>query len=172
MPQKNPLQLVRCLAELKDLAWTCSLIGDGPLYQEIVKEISILQIQDRMQFTGWITPVQVINEYRSADIMFMPSLSEGLPVVGVQALAMGLALVLSRVGGSVELIEHGINGFLFEPHDKDGFVLALRELISNPQKLLAYRLASRKLAEKFSLDSIIMQYEQLFTGAIAQNKIY
>ena len=55
---------------------------------------------------------------------------------------------------------------------KDGFVLALRELISNPQKLLAYRLASRKLAEKFSLDSIIMQYEQLFTGAIAQNKIY
>jgi len=170
MPQKNPLQLIRCLAELKDLPWSCTLIGDGPMYQEIEKEIHKLQIQDRIQFTGWITPEQVINAYRTADIMFMPSLSEGLPVVGVQALAMGLALVLSRVGGSVELIEHGINGFLFEPHDKDGFVLALRELISNPQKLLAYRLASRKLAEKFSLDSIIMQYEQLFSRAIAENK--
>lgn len=171
MPQKNPLQLVRCLAELKDLAWTCSLIGDGPLYQEIVKEISILQIQDRMQFTGWITPVQVINEYRSADIMFMPSLSEGLPVVGVQALAMGLALVLSRVGGSVELVEHDVNGFLFEPHDQEGFVLVLRELLSKPEKLLAFRLASRKLAEKFSLDRIIKLYENLFVNAVDQKRI-
>jgi len=171
MPQKNPLQLVRCLAELKDLAWTCSLIGDGPLYQEIVKEISILQIQDRMQFTGWITPVQVINEYRSADIMFMPSLSEGLPVVGVQALAMGLALVLSRVGGSVELVEHDVNGFLFEPHDQEGFVFVLRELLSKPEKLLAFRLASRKLAEKFSLDRIIKLYENLFVNAVDQKRI-
>jgi glycosyltransferase involved in cell wall biosynthesis len=67
----------------------------------------------------------VLDYYRRSDVLFLPSLSEGLPVVGVQAMAMGLALVLSRVGGSVDLVQGEENGALVESGDAAGFTAAL-----------------------------------------------
>ena len=98
MPQKNPLALVSILGKLKDLPWTCAMVGDGPLKPEVEQEIARLGLQERFTLPGWCKPEEVIDWFRQSDLLFMPSLSEGLPVVGVQAMAMGLALVLSRGG--------------------------------------------------------------------------
>lgn len=167
MPQKNPVQLVRCLAAVRDLPWTCTLIGDGPLRPEVEAEIDRQGLRERFTLTGWVTPEQVIEQYRQSDLMFMPSLSEGLPVVGVQAMAMGLALVLSRVGGCVDLVDEGRNGYLFEPSDAAGFEGALRELLGDREKLQSFRLASRAWAQKFELNGIVAQYEDLLRRAIS-----
>lgn len=165
MPQKNPLLLVQALAEVKHLPWECVLIGDGVLRPAVEAEIRRGGLEERFTLTGWIDPAEVIAWYRRSDVLVMPSLSEGLPVAGVQALAMGLALVLSRVGGCVDLVQPGENGFLVESGDCLGFAAALQTLLSDPDRLLAARRASRRLAKKFDLNTVVESYERVFAQA-------
>ncbi len=170
MPQKNPIQIIRTLSSLKDLPWNCVLIGDGPLRKEIEREIKNHGLENRITLTGWITPEQVLEWYSRSDIMFMPSLSEGLPVVGVQGLAMGLAMVLSRAGGNVELVQNSENGYLVEVDDESGYEARLRTLLGDPEICLTARVASRQIAHRFDINSIVESYANIFTRVSNLNK--
>jgi glycosyltransferase involved in cell wall biosynthesis len=165
-PQKNLIQLVRILAGLKDLPWSCILVGDGPLRADVEREIDENGLRARFTLTGWVTPVQVQEWFSKSDILFMPSLSEGLPVVGVQALSMGLAIVAGRVGGFIDLVEQGVNGFLFDTTRPDEGMSCLRQLLSDQHCLQSARQASRQMASKFDLKEIIDQYETVFMKAV------
>lgn len=162
--QKNPLQIVRVLSRLRDLDWTCSLLGDGPLFESVRREIESLGLTDRFHLPGWVTPEQVIDEFQRSDILFMPSRSEGLPVVGVQALACGLALVVGRAGGFVDLVDG--NGSLHDPDDTDGLTTALSSLLSSPSALLSARQKSLQLAQAFDIEHVVDEYEGIFRSVI------
>lgn len=164
MPQKDPLRVLHTLAQLRDLPWTCSMLGDGPLYAEAQRQVAELGLQDRIELPGWVQPNQVIEVFRRSDILFMPSLSEGMPVVGVQALAMGLALAVTDVGGWRGLVQPGINGSLFDPQQPQQAQEELRRWLTQPDRLLAARRASRAHAANYDLAHILDQYEALFTA--------
>ena len=163
MQQKDPLQVVRALHAVSDLPWTCSMLGDGPLRSAVQAEIQRLGLADRFDLPGWVAPEAVLRCFDASDILFMPSLSEGLPVVGVQAMAKGLALLVTRVGGWADLVEEGRNGYLIAPGNEAGFAAALRRLLADPAGLLAFRQSSRALAEKFDLEKIVTAYEQVLS---------
>ena len=167
MSQKNPLQIVRVLDGLRELPWKCLMLGDGPLYQQVQEEIANLGLQERFLLPGWVTPEQVLVQYAQSDILFMPSLSEGFPLTGVQALAMGLAIVAGRVGGFVDLVKPGENGFLYDPMDEQGMRQGLAALLSDPARLLEMRLSSRRLSAHFDLDVIVDGYEAVFNEILA-----
>jgi len=160
--QKNPLQIVRVLSGLRELPWHCVMLGDGPLREEVQCLVQDDGLQDRFSLPGWVHPNEVLAWFARSDILFHPSLSEGLPVVGVQALAMGLAIVASRVGGYVEIVEPDQNGYLFPPDDAAGMQKALRNLLSDPEQLLEVRQQSRKFASRFDLNSIVTSYTDIF----------
>ena len=164
MPQKNPLQVVRTLATIKDLSWKCLMIGDGPLRSEVERTIADYGLQERIHLTGWIRPEEVVAHYRESDILFMPSLSEGLPVSGVQALAMGLAILASRVGGWVDLVTDQSNGYLVATGDGEKYTSFLRSLLCDPLLLRHFRLESRQKAKQFDLAAIADQYSALYEG--------
>jgi L-malate glycosyltransferase len=169
MAQKNPLGVVCILARLKELPWKATLIGDGPLRPQVEAEIAAAGLGERVELTGWIEPEAVLKRYRECDLMLLPSLSEGLPVVGVQASAMGLALVFSRAGGNVDVVVPGENGSLLDVGDEAGFAAALRELLEHPQMLLQQRIASRQLAQRFDLQKIVSDYEAVFERAVKKS---
>jgi glycosyltransferase involved in cell wall biosynthesis len=162
MEQKNPLQLVRVLARLKDKPWTCVMLGDGPLRLEVEDLIAQHQLDGRINLMGWVEPEVVLHEFAASDILLMPSRSEGLPVVGVQALASGLVIVASMVGGFMDLVDHGRNGYLLDPDDENAFVNALAGLLTSDEKLQAYKFESLKKAKQFDLGNIVNQYEMVF----------
>lgn len=164
VPQKNTSMIVKVLAEIKNLEWDCVMIGDGETRSENIQEISKLGLERRVQFPGWVTPEQVVEYYKSGDILLMPSLWEGLPVVGVQALAMGLAIVSSPAGGFIDLVEDGKNGFLIRGYDLKDWSRAMEELLEDKAKLQTFRDASRLHAQKFSLDKIAKRYEDIFVA--------
>ncbi|HET9908508.1 MAG TPA: glycosyltransferase family 4 protein, partial [Anaerolineales bacterium] len=168
MPQKAPLQLVQSLKEITDIPWRCVIIGDGTLLPDLKKWIIEANLEDRFLLTGWITPQEVMQWFDRSDILFMPSLSEGLPVVGVQALAKGLAIVASRVGGFVDLVDDAQNGYLVERSAISHFSLLLRNLLEDPNRLLSFRNASLEKAKSFEIDRIVDQYENIFLGIIRQ----
>ena len=164
MRQKNPLQIVRTLAELKDLSWQCVLLGDGPFMPEIRQAIREHNLQERFKLPGWVTPEEVLDWFDKSDILFMPSLSEGLPVVGVQALAKGLALVVSDIGGFVDLVEEGENGYLIDGSNPDAYSSALRELLVNHNLLAAFREKSLVKSDQFEIHSIVAKYNRLLAN--------
>ncbi|HXF85980.1 MAG TPA: glycosyltransferase family 4 protein [Anaerolineales bacterium] len=162
MPQKNPLQVVRTMKELDGIAWQCVMIGDGPLMKDVKLAVAEAALSDRFHFTGWIEKRDVFHWLERCDILFMPSLSEGLPVVGVEALAKGLAIVASHVGGFVDLVDHDKNGYLIPQQSPDQFSSALRALLSDPARLLAFREASLEKAKLFDINRIVDEYEKIF----------
>jgi glycosyltransferase involved in cell wall biosynthesis len=165
--QKNPIAIVKILSQLKDLNWTCSMLGDGYLFAEVHKEIARQGMSERFDLPGWVTPEQVLEHFSKSDILFMPSLSEGLPVVGVQALASGLAIVASRIGGFLDLVEHEKNGYLIEVQDIPAFSKLLRGIISNPRILLRFRQASVDKSRDFDIEKVVDQYQLIFQNILS-----
>jgi len=166
MHQKNPLQLLRTLENLKNMDWECTLLGDGPLRDEVERKIKLTGLETRISLTGWVTPQEVYKHLSKSDVLFMPSLSEGLPVIGVQSLAMGLAIVASRVGGFVELVDEGKNGFLVDLQHPDDYLVGLQKLLEDYTLLKSFRLASRKKAQNYDINQIAGAYEDLFSSII------
>jgi glycosyltransferase involved in cell wall biosynthesis len=168
--QKNPHQIIDTLKALEDLEWDCVLAGDGPLREKMTHQIRSLGLENRIRLTGWVSPDEVIEWMRSSDILFMPSHSEGLPVVGVQSLAMGLAIVASPSGGFIDLVDDGENGYLIEVNQPEGYARVLRDLLSDPARLLRARQASRSKAQAFDLQTIVGAYEELLKGVVRNGK--
>jgi glycosyltransferase involved in cell wall biosynthesis len=162
--QKNPLQIIDTLQAIKDLEWDCVMAGDGPLRAELEQQIRSFGLQDRIHLPGWIKPEEVVELMRSSDILFMPSLSEGLPVVGVQSLAMGLSIIASPSGGFIDLVDDGVNGYLVDVTQPQGYERAFRDLLPAPDRLLSFRQASRRKAQSFDLNKIVSAYEELFAS--------
>ncbi len=166
VPQKNPLAIVKILSRLRDLDWDCSMLGDGPMFEEVKREIEKHDMAERFHLPGWVTPQDVLDQFSKSDILFMPSLSEGLPVVGVQALAKGLAVVASRIGGFMDLVDHEKNGYLIEVQDQSAFAQALRELISKPEILLRFRRTSLEKSRDFDIEKVVDQYQTIFQNMV------
>jgi glycosyltransferase involved in cell wall biosynthesis len=162
VPQKNPLQVVHTLNELRDLPWQCVMIGDGPLLQEVKRAVAEKDLRERFHFPGWLNSAEVLSWFDKSDILFMPSLSEGLPVVGVEALAKGLAIVASQAGGFVDIVENEKNGYLIQQADSSAFSNVLQKLLSDEGRLLSFRHASLERARRFDIHQIVEQYEQIF----------
>jgi glycosyltransferase involved in cell wall biosynthesis len=138
------------------------MLGDGPDRSQVKVEIKRYDLEDRIELPGWMSQEEVMACFAKSDVLFMPSFSEGLPIVGLQALVLGLAIVATRVGGFVELVEPGYNGYLVEKAVGDGFSKPLRELLSNPEKLLSFRKASIEIADQFDIRRIVQSYDKLF----------
>lgn len=160
--QKNPLMIVQALAQIKDTNWHCAMLGDGPLFDDVKQEIEKNNLQTQFTLFGWVTPEHVLNQFSQSDILFMPSLSEGLPVTGVQALANGLAFVVSDIGGFSDLVDESQNGFLIDTLNTSGYVKALQKLISQPQTLLKFRQASLVKAKQFDIVQVTNKYEKIY----------
>jgi glycosyltransferase involved in cell wall biosynthesis len=164
--QKNPLMVPRVLATLKDLRWECVMLGNGALLEETRTEVERLGLADRFKFPGWVETSDVLDEFSRSDVLFMPSRVEGLPVVGVQALACGLALVVGRAGGFADLVAHGENGFLHDADDADGLATSLSALLSDPAALLSARQKSLTLAQSFDIEHVVDEYEKTLLAII------
>ena len=165
---KNPGHLVQALTRLSSLPWQATLLGDGPLLEAVRRQVAESGLAGRFSLPGWVTPAQVLDEFSRSDVLALPSRAEGLSVVGVQALALGLALVLGAAGGNLELVQDGQNGFLFPPGDVDALTDALRRLLTDPAALKSVQRRSRALAQKFDLNAIVTQYEAVLSDVSGQ----
>jgi glycosyltransferase involved in cell wall biosynthesis len=160
--QKNLSGLLRALAGVRDLTWTCDLYGDGPQRAELEGLRADLKLQERVRFHGWVEPRVVMEAMEGSDLLAMPSQAEGLPVVAVQALAQGLAIVATAAGGLAEVVKDGVNGRLVPVGDMDAFVGALRWCLEDEARLLNLKRASLVQAKRFDIEDVAARYEELF----------
>jgi L-malate glycosyltransferase len=165
--QKNLSFLIDILGNLGINEWECTLIGDGDEKRNIEKKISYYGLTSKINFTGWISPQEVLEIFEKSDILLMPSLSEGLPVVGVQALEKGLAIISSDAGGLVEIVEDGYNGYLLNLGNIGEWTTKI-ELLKNRTKLNEFKVNSREKVKGFDIITIGKSYLDLFEEIILE----
>jgi glycosyltransferase involved in cell wall biosynthesis len=158
-PQKGYEFLLRALPSVPEA--TVVLVGDGEGRGDLEQLASELGITDRVRFAGWQSDPQAWLP--SFDVFAMPSLFEGFPRAGVEAMLAGLPVVGSRVDGIPEGIVDGETGLLVPPEDPEAIAQALNALIGDPARREDMGELGRKRAlEHFSLAKSVREFESLY----------
>ena len=125
--------------------------------------IAELGIGDSAEVRSWIGPAEVAQLLGDADVFVLPSRSEGQPMALLEAMANGLCVVASDVGGIPEMVEDGRSGLLVPPDDPDALGAALRRVLSDKALRAALGTAAReRVLERFDLDVIWRQFDALY----------
>ncbi len=167
-PQKNAPFLIEALARLMPQNWRMTMIGDGPEMPQVRALLARHDLAGRVALPGWRTGEEVRRTLQDADILCLPSLSEGMPVAAVEALAHGLAIVASDIPGVRDVVEHGVQGCRVPLGDPGAFARALQPLLESDETLLAMRRASWARARAFGLGAITGEYERVLAAAAAR----
>jgi colanic acid/amylovoran biosynthesis glycosyltransferase len=136
--QKGQLLLIEAAARLRDrgAAFELVIVGDGPMRVEIERLIDRLDLRDRVRITGFLDNRAVRRELEAARALVLPSFAEGLPVVIMEALALGRPVIATHIAGIPELVEPGRNGWLVPAGAVEPLVEAMAEaLAADPAEL-------------------------------------
>jgi len=168
---KNHPALLRATAILlKDFPYMeIILAGNGQLRLELEKMASDLGIAGNVRFLGERRDIPAV--LASLDICVLTSFSESLPNSVLEAMAAGLPVVSTRVGGSPEVVRHGETGFLVDSGNDAQLVEALRTLLKNESLRKQFGALGRDVARaQFGIGSIQKQYEDLYTATLLKKR--
>jgi glycosyltransferase involved in cell wall biosynthesis len=138
-----------------------AFVGDGP-YR---KDLERIFAGTNTVFTGYLRGAELSQAYASADIFVFPSSLETFGLVVVEAMAAGLPVVASRVGGIPDVIEEGVTGYTFEIGDRDALVEGVRRIAADRATLEQMGRNARAFAETqtwgYMMDEVITHYKRI-----------
>lgn len=145
--EKGPdvfVEVARMCRECKNLRFV--MTGAGPMTELIMKKIQELSMGARFEFAGLVDDVdQYLALY---DVLVLPSRFDGRPLVVMEALACGVPVIASDVGGLADLVSDGVNGYLVPPADATTIADRIVRLVENRPLLATMKEGARKLAEE------------------------
>lgn len=121
-----------------------AIVGDGPVRHELEQHFA----GSRTHFAGYMMGEELAAAYASADLFVMPSRTETLGLVLLEAMASGCPVVACRAGGIPDAVQDGITGYLFEPDDENGLVRAVRRALASATDREAIRTRAREDVEQ------------------------
>jgi glycosyltransferase involved in cell wall biosynthesis len=163
-PEKRLTQFIDVFAEARKEAGsgaTLALIGSGP------ESARLRQIVQGAGLESWVRLHEgtddVAGAFSAADIFILPSISEGLSNALLEAMSSGCAVLASKVGGTVEAVEDGASGLLFDPMDAKALKDHLMNLMKNPGIAVEMGRKARDAAEaRFDVHGVTRRYEELY----------
>lgn len=167
-PQKGFEYLIEAIATCNEfLKGTLLLIaGSGKLESKLKNQAKKLGISNHIVFLG--ERADIVSILGVSDVFVSSSLWEGMSNSILEALACGLPVIATNVGGTSEIIKHNINGLLITPCDTKAIADAILDLWNSPQKMKALGLQARKIVmEKFSDQAMTQQVEQLYDNLLS-----
>ena len=145
------------------------IAGSGPEEGTLRSEVKRLGLNDCVRYLGWQTDIP----FQRWNVFVMPSLEEAFGIAALEAMAAGLPVVASAVGGLPELVEDGKSGWLVPPADPNALAIRLVSLLQNGREQKEMGLAARARAGGFSAkrmcDNIERLYRTLLSGTIDQD---
>lgn len=159
--QQGLLDAVGLLAR-QGLRFKVMIAGEGTLRSQLEAQVAALGIADRVSFLGMRLDVETVMA--ALDLFVLSSKSEGLSNTILEAMASGLPIVATDVGGARELLEPGTHGLLVPSQNVEALSRAIGELVTDAPRRVAMGLASRARAvNEFSVQSMIRAYENVYT---------
>lgn len=165
-PQKDPLMLVRAFAAVGDPNVHLLMLGDGSLQQEVTELVRSLKLEPRVHLLG--KRDDVAQCLAASDIFVMASRWEGNPLTVMEAMASGLPVVGTAVGGVPDLVESGRHGILIPPGEPTALASSLELLCRNLEARRSMGAAARERANlRFSLPKMVGAYDALYHKALS-----
>ncbi len=156
IPRKGYDLLIEAMKGIPELS--ARIIGDGPEKERLKKLAEELNVQ--IEFLGSLDHKDIPSLLSKADLFVLPSFNEGMSNAALEALAAGLPVVLTDVGGSMELIDR--NGWIIDPHSVDQLRAALKEALLKKDSLQDLGDQSRRIAQTMSWTNVANAYFELY----------
>lgn len=159
------------ISEGKDIEY--NIIGDGPLREDLQELINQYKVSDKVKLLGWKQQEEVITELKSSDVNLVPSVTssdgdmEGIPVVIMESMAMGIPVISSYHSGIPEIIEDNNTGFLVKEKDVEGIKNKLNHIYLNPSIVESISIKARSKVEKYyNNKKLTKDLEKLFLSTV------
>ncbi|HUT15725.1 MAG TPA: glycosyltransferase family 4 protein [Anaerolineae bacterium] len=141
------------------------VVGDGPEQSALEALTRQLRSTDRICFLGRVARERIGGYLGACDLFVLNSRYEGLPHAVLEAMAAGLPVVATRVGGISEAVEDGVNGYLVEPGDVDGLRRAITETLEDADLRARCQAAKLEIGRRFSRDVMVQATERVLEEA-------
>jgi glycosyltransferase involved in cell wall biosynthesis len=161
--QKGFEYLIECVPEIVKTYPDAKIliVGDGPLRERLEALSEELRVRDNLIFTGFRSDIQDILS--AIDILVVPSLLEGFPMVTLEAMAMAKPIVATNIDGITEQITDGVNGILVPPKDPSALAKAIIKVINDKELARSMGLAARKkVKQEFSVEKMVAETEKVY----------
>lgn len=145
--------------------WT--IVGDGPLKEEIIFHIHTLGLQNVVHLAGKKNRDEILELYNNTDIFMLTSVYEGIANVCLEAMSMELPLVATKSGGMEEVIENGLDGMLCEIYDADSLAHSVMQISDDAEKRKEMGInARKKILKEFTLQRQANVFEEKYLELI------
>ena len=158
--RKNHSVLLEAVHKLNDPHFHLFILGDGVQEQELREKIADLGMEKQIHLLGFRNDVYKLC--RAADLFLFASLQEGLPVAVMEAMACGLPIIASNIRGNVDLIDPGKGGWLVDPNDVDGFVLAIRSALQSRENWDRMKAYNYRKVQRYGIPSVVEQMAEIY----------
>lgn len=164
-PVKRVLDVVEVFRRVRaQIPCHLAMIGDGPERPAAERAVREAGLAAWVDFLGNVSPVE--GALGAGDVFLLPSQEESFGLAALEAMACGVPVVASRVGGVPEVVVHGRGGFLFPVGDVGAMAAQVLTLLQDPAELLRQKRFARERAAAFSQDSIVNTYEKLYASLL------
>jgi glycosyltransferase involved in cell wall biosynthesis len=163
---KDPVTLLLATRLVLDRepAFRLDLVGDGPLRPEVERAIVRLRLSDAVRVHGALNDVRPV--LGGASFFVLASTSEGVSLTLLEAMATGLPVVATRVGGNPEVVDQGVTGVLVPPREPEALADAMLWMLRQPgPRERMGRLARRRAEEHFDIRRTVAAYEEMYLRA-------
>lgn len=169
LERKGLHHLMEAIARPTPLPVALTIVGTGSYQAELERLAQELDLGSRVHFAGFLQHRELADLYRSSDLFALPSQTESFGLVFAEAMATGLPILATRVGGIPELVRDGTDGVLVDAARPDQLRAALGELIARPSKRRAMgRAARQRIEASYSWRAIAERYLATYERVLAQ----
>ena len=133
--------------------------GEVEKLQELIK---CLHVEDCVTYAGWVDGNLKADLLAAANVYILPSYNEGLPVSILEAMAYGLPVISTPIGGIPEVVKEGVNGFLVQPGNIEQIADRIGEMVKSPDLVTKMGQASLKAVEPFMADSVFPVLDDIY----------
>jgi len=168
-PQKNPLLALKALSKMGNARAHLVLLGDGSLREQVAEYVQSNDLASRVHLLGKQNDIP--NILAASDVFVLGSNWEGNPLAVMEAMAAGLPVIATEVGGVPELVRSGEEGILVRAGDWSAFADAMQELLNDSEKRIAMGHAARTRAfNEFRVERMVQQYADLYQEAVTKSR--
>jgi len=154
--------IIKAFSKIKDKSWKLYILGDGDEYTNLSNLIKELKLEDNVFLEGYVKKENIEKYLLNSSIFLMASLTEGLPMVLLEAMSYGIPCIAYETASGVkDIIENNYNGFIIKSRNEKEYINCIDKLTKNQSLREKFGKNAIKTANKFKEEEIIKKWNKV-----------